>query len=130
MSRLALVIPLLLVAAAPARKPPPGHPDGRNPAPDACETCHAEATPEVLKAWEGSAHGLVLVKCFVCHGSTGKDFARAPGAGRCEGCHPAESASIVPAKGTKGAKAPAPGCFGCHDAHALTAEGKPNPHAR
>jgi len=128
MSRLVSLLPLLLLAAAPGRKPPAGHPDaGPNPAPDACETCHAEATPEVMKAWEGGAHGLSLVKCFVCHGSTGRDFVRAPAAPRCEGCHPAEVASLAPAKGKKTA---APGCFACHDRHALTAEGKPNPHAR
>jgi hypothetical protein len=128
MSRLVVLFPLLLLAAAPGRKlPPSGHPDtGPNPAADACETCHVEATPEVVKAWEGSPHGLLLVKCFVCHGSTGKDFARAPAAQRCRGCHAAELASVTPAKGKKAG----PSCFACHDGHALTAEGKPNPHAR
>lgn len=127
MSRLVFLFPLVLLAAAPARKPPAGHPDaGPNPAADACESCHAEATPQVVAAWEGSQHGLVLVKCFVCHGSTGDDFARAPSAGRCAGCHPAEMASLTPAKGKKG---PAAGCFGCHDGHALTAKDQRNPHA-
>jgi predicted CXXCH cytochrome family protein len=127
MSRLTLLLALvpLLLAAAPKKA---SHPDaGPNPAPDACETCHADATPDAVKAWEGSAHGLTLVKCFVCHGSTGKDFTRAPGPQRCQGCHADEVAAVAPAKGQK---APAGGCFACHAPHALTAEGKPNPHAR
>ena len=124
----ALLVPLLplLLAAAPAKQA--GHPPvGENPAPDACETCHAEATPAALAAWERGAHGLNLVKCFVCHGSTGKDFARAPAPRRCQGCHAEQVASAAPAKGKR---ASARGCFECHAPHALSAECKPNPHAR
>jgi hypothetical protein len=127
MIRPALLLSLvpLLLAAAPRKG---GHPDaGKNPAADACETCHAEATPDAVKAWEGSTHGLLLVRCLVCHGSTGEDFARTPDPRRCAGCHADEVASVAPAKGRK---APAEGCFGCHAPHALSAEGKPNPHAR
>jgi hypothetical protein len=125
MSRLTLLVALvpLLLAAAPKKV---GHPDaGPNPAADACETCHTDATPGAVKAWEGSPHGLALVKCFACHGSTGADFARTPAPRRCEGCHPAEYASVAAANGAKAA-----GCFACHAPHALSAEGKPNPHVR
>jgi hypothetical protein len=121
---------LCLLAAAPALAAGKGaaagkHPAGGGPAdPDACLSCHSEKTPEVVKQWEGGAHGLVLVKCFVCHGSTGKDFAARPQGGRrCEGCHAAEVASVTPAKGK------AQSCFACHAPHALSAvEGRKSPH--
>jgi hypothetical protein len=125
---LAAPFAVLLLAAAPAKKgkAAAGHPDvGPNAAPDACETCHAEATPAVHREWKENEHGLNLVLCFVCHGSTGKDFVRLAAPARCEGCHPAEVASVAPAKGKKAA---ARGCFECHAPHALSAEGKENPH--
>lgn len=123
-----LSLALLVAAAAPAR-PGRGHPDvGPNPAADACETCHRDATPEVFREWEGGQHGLLLVRCVACHGSTGKDFAKAPAAQRCQGCHPAEAAAVLPAK-AGATKAPAR-CFECHAPHGLAAAGKPNPHTR
>ncbi len=33
-----------------------------------CFNCHLKATPKVAQDWYESKHGLVLVKCFVCHG--------------------------------------------------------------
>lgn len=33
-----------------------------------CYECHLKATPKVAQDWHESKHGLVLVKCFVCHG--------------------------------------------------------------
>ena len=33
-----------------------------------CYTCHAKATPKVAQDWYESKHGVMLVKCFVCHG--------------------------------------------------------------
>jgi hypothetical protein len=127
MLRSALLLPLLplLLAAAPPKKGA-GHPEvGPNDAPDACETCHANATPAAVRAWEGSTHGLLLVKCVACHGSAGADFAKAPGPSRCQGCHAEQVASVAPAKGKKGSA-----CFSCHVPHTLLAEGRPNPHAR
>ena len=95
---------------------------------DACEACHARETPDAVKAWEGGAHGLALVKCFVCHGSTGKDFRAKGTAASCDGCHPAQAALVVPAKGARGA--PAAGCFSCHAPHSPAAPpGKASPHA-
>ena len=128
MSSLALLASLLLAGAH--GKPAAAHPDvGENPSPDACESCHLDATPEVESAWEEGRHGLLLVRCVVCHGSTGKDFVRTPAPGRCAGCHAAEVASLAPAKGAK-RKGPPPSCFACHDPHRLTAAGKESPHAR
>jgi hypothetical protein len=127
---------LALLLASPVLADGKGHPDaGPDAAFASCEGCHAEATPQVVKEWEGGKHGLVLVKCVVCHGSTGKDFVVRASVARCAGCHPAQAAAVVPAKAvTKGkgkaaAQAPAE-CFACHAPHSLeTAPGATNPHA-
>ncbi|ACG72194.1 conserved hypothetical protein [Anaeromyxobacter sp. K] len=122
-----LLAPALAAAApgVPARaKAPPRHPDvtAQLPVQD-CAECHATRSPAVVRAWEGSPHGLALVKCVVCHGSTGKDFTRTVAEARCAGCHPAQAASQVPARAGPG------GCFTCHEPHALTAKGEP-PHSK
>jgi hypothetical protein len=131
MRRTLLLAPLALLLAPPAIADDEPHPDvGTDFAPDACISCHTEQTPEIVKEWESGPHGLVLVKCFVCHGSTGKDFAEHPKATRCEGCHAAQVASIAPARKKGGAKGKAPDCFSCHAPHALAArEGAQSPHA-
>lgn len=119
------LLALLLSAPALAK----GHPriDASRTA-DACESCHAEATPEAVTRWESGKHGLVLVKCFVCHGSTGKDFALRPAAARCAGCHPDQVAAVVPAKAA-GKQARGTGCFSCHEPHSLApAAGAASPH--
>ena len=54
---------------------------------DACDVCHQDVTPAVYKNWYNSDHGMMNVKCFVCHGSTGDDFSTKPGLDRCVGCH-------------------------------------------
>jgi hypothetical protein len=120
----------LALAAAPATARV-GHPPVRaGDAAEACEACHAKTTPAVVQEWAAGRHGLLLVKCFVCHGSTGKDFALRVGADRCAGCHPAEvasSAAILPAKAGRGAGGA--GCFSCHSPHSLAASGdRPAPH--
>lgn len=33
-----------------------------------CVTCHAKTTPMVSQDWRDSKHGVMLVKCVVCHG--------------------------------------------------------------
>ena len=76
----------------------------------------AGATPAVFQQWRQGAHGLNLVKCFVCHGSTGSDFRLRPVADRCVGCH-ADQVSTMREPSMKGKD-----CFTCHAAHAL------NPH--
>lgn len=104
---------------------PPAHPDvTAQRAVQDCADCHRRATPAAVAAWEGGPHGLALVKCLVCHGSTGRDFTRAAGPDRCGGCHAAEVASVTPARGKPAS------CFACHAPHALSAQGRKSPHAR
>jgi hypothetical protein len=86
-----------------------------------CAGCHAQATPTVAAEWRGGRHGMALVECLVCHGSTGADFKARPEAADCRGCHPAQVASL------EGGKA-AHSCFGCHPAHSLRAPGQVSPH--
>jgi hypothetical protein len=119
------VLGLTLVAAAPAKARRANHPEvAREAATESCEDCHAGATPAVVEAWRASKHGLIMVKCFVCHGSTGKDFTLAPASQRCDGCHPAAVASVTPKKG--GPRS----CFDCHASHSLSVDSAQNPHAR
>ncbi|RUM37553.1 MAG: hypothetical protein DSY50_00010 [Desulfobulbus sp.] len=33
-----------------------------------CYACHKIATPKIAQNWYESKHGMILVKCFVCHG--------------------------------------------------------------
>jgi hypothetical protein len=108
-------------AAAPAASAgPKGGKAGARAHPDVggdqdCAGCHEQATPAAWRAWEAGPHGLSLVKCQVCHGSTGKDFTMRPAPERCRGCHGAELDSIAPLiqKGV--------GCFACHAPHTLAA---------
>jgi hypothetical protein len=116
-----------LVAAAPAPggaspgkgTPPPAgraaraHPDTGGD--QDCAGCHEQATPAAWKAWDAGPHGLALVKCQVCHGSTGKDFALRPAPERCRGCHAAELDSVASLV-RRGV-----GCFDCHAPHTLAA---------
>jgi hypothetical protein len=126
MRRLSLAV-LVCVAlpalAAPRAAKRPFHPDvTASLATQDCAGCHADASPEVARAWDASPHGVAQVKCFVCHGSTGEDFTRSPPPARCQGCHAAQVTSIVPAKGE------GPTCFSCHHPHTLRAEAPQNPH--
>ena len=76
-----------------------------------CVTCHAEMTPEVFAEWYAGAHGLMNVKCFVCHGSL-DDFRAAPGTAACISCH-SEYLESAPARGGT------MDCFQCHPGHLL-----------
>jgi hypothetical protein len=78
-----------------------------------CASCHRTQTPAAFAAWEGSPHGLALVKCVVCHGSTGKDFRAKPAAAGCGACHAAQAASV--------ARRAVSDCFACHAPHSLSA---------
>jgi hypothetical protein len=78
-----------------------------------CASCHRTGTPAAFAAWEASPHGLALVKCVVCHGSTGKDFRARPAATGCGACHAAQAASV--------ARRPVSDCFACHAPHSLSA---------
>jgi len=108
---------LLSLAPGPAGAGPSGR--GGHPATggDAdCAACHEEATPAAFKAWFEGRHGMNLVRCQVCHGSTGADFTRRPVAERCRGCHGAQVDSL--------ARCAVKDCFACHAPHTLS----PNPH--
>lgn len=113
-----VVLSLALLAALPALAGPVKgrvtHRDVKGE--QECATCHREETPAAFKAWEDSPHGLSLVKCLVCHGSTGKDFKARPDASTCRGCHAAQVESL--------AKRAVKDCFACHAPHSLS----PNPH--
>ena len=99
--------------AGPAENPP-AHPEVEGAVTaDACDVCHKEVTPDVYGDWYESQHGLLNIKCFVCHGSTGEDFTKNPAADRCVGCHADQVETMaVPFMKDKG-------CFTCHPAHAL-----------
>lgn len=78
-----------------------------------CAACHRTETPAVFDEWERSPHGLSLVKCVVCHGSTGKDFKPRPAATGCGSCHAAQAESV--------ARRAVADCFACHAPHSLSA---------
>ena len=84
---------------------------------DTCDGCHAEITPGIHADWYGSKHGLLNVKCFVCHGAVGEEFRLEPESDRCVGCHyeQVQSLSTEMMEGKT--------CFSCHPPHAL------GPHA-
>jgi hypothetical protein len=76
-----------------------------------CGECHADQE----KIWFDGKHGLMNVKCIVCHGATDKNFTNRPGLAACRGCHADEVAQAQQAKKKEGKS-----CFSCHDHHALT----------
>jgi hypothetical protein len=122
-----LSLPLALPAlAAPSRSGGASrHPDvAAARAVQDCDECHRTSTPAVVAEWEAGAHGVGMVKCLVCHGSTGADFNPGARSDRCAGCHASEVASVTPAHGKPAV------CFSCHAPHALTAPGKLSPHGR
>jgi len=82
-----------------------------------CIDCHRDITPEVVDEWYAGSHGMNSVKCFVCHGSTGDDFAAVPSTDGCIGCHSDQIESMARPHMT------GKDCFSCHLAHLL------DPHA-
>ena len=80
------------------------------PADQACEDCHDKQA----QVWQDSQHGLMGVKCVVCHGDPNKNFVAKPGPERCEGCHSGQ------VEGTAaGHKMKKRICWTCHDGHSL-----------
>lgn len=81
-----------------------------------CYECHAKATPKVAQDWFESKHGVMLVKCFVCHGQPdGKGsipFSVDPDVNQtCRKCH---DPSIQMMEAKYGLD---PQCNGCHPFH-------------
>ena len=86
---------------------------------DTCDGCHAEITPEIHQQWFNSKHGMLNVKCFVCHGAIGEDFMFKPSPDRCVGCHFEQVESLdTPFMEGKS-------CFSCHPPHQLGPHGSP-----
>ena len=81
-----------------------------------CSECHGDQS----KAWFDGKHGLMDVKCVVCHGSPEKNFAAKPDNTRCRGCH-GEQVDQVMKKTAKAEKT----CFPCHDHHTLAVKTAP-----
>ena len=79
-----------------------------------CGECHAGQE----KTWFNGKHGLMGVKCIVCHGATDQNFTSKPGIAACLGCH-ADQVAQARKAGKKEGKS----CFPCHDQHALTVQG-------
>jgi cytochrome c553 len=52
------------------------HPDAPEELAD-CVACHSKTTPQVVTDWNESKHGVVLVKCAVCHGEPDGSGSRA-----------------------------------------------------
>ncbi|TYB81854.1 MAG: multiheme C-type cytochrome [Kosmotoga sp.] len=75
-----------------------------------CVECHKEFTPEIYNEWEKSKHGLIMVKCQVCHGSQ-ENFVVVPPNETCRGCH-AEEYPHNPR--------PEKSCSSCHLEHTFT----------
>lgn len=77
-----------------------------------CYECHGTQT----QVWQDGKHGLMNVKCVVCHGSPEKNFVPKPDIYKCRGCHGEKVADVetrLPQKIRS--------CFLCHDHHAVTA---------
>lgn len=81
-----------------------------------CAECHADQGT----AWYNGKHGLMDVKCVVCHGSLEKNFTASPDNTRCRGCH-GEQVDQVKKKTAKAEKT----CFPCHDHHTLAVQTAP-----
>lgn len=75
-----------------------------------CISCHKDVTPDVVKQWEESAHGLIDVECGVCHGDA-NNFKAKPTNETCLGCHSTQVENNM-------AKDRA--CSSCHIAHNFT----------
>ena len=87
-----------------------------------CATCHRPDLKASFKAWENSPHGLALVKCVVCHGSTGADFRKAPDSRGCVGCHAVQVEKLEQLAEEE--DRPIKDCLACHSHHTLAT----NPH--
>ncbi len=75
-----------------------------------CLECHKEETPEIYNQWTTSAHGVALVKCYVCHGDE-NNFTNMPDQNKCLQCHFDQVENQV----DKTKK-----CVDCHTMHSFT----------
>ena len=81
-----------------------------------CYECHKKATPKIAQNWYESKHGVVLMKCFVCHGQPdGKGsvpWSVVPSPTKvCRKCHDPAMKRMEQKFGLK------PDCYSCHPFH-------------
>lgn len=82
-----------------------------------CYVCHLKATPKIAQNWYESKHGVMLVKCFVCHGqpdlSGAITYRKVPLAEEtCRRCHAPSMQRMEARYGYKAAN-----CNDCHPYH-------------
>lgn len=73
-----------------------------------CSECHSQQS----QVWFEGRHGLMNVKCVVCHGSPDENFVSSPGLNRCRGCHSDKIEDVLKKLPRKEQS-----CFLCHDNH-------------
>ncbi len=94
------------------------HPDTPEKYAD-CVSCHVKATAMVAQDWKDSKHGVMLVKCVVCHGQPdGKGSiafkAKPDPMDICARCHDPAIKRMVAKYGER------PDCNSCHPHHQNT----------
>jgi len=89
------------------KKHPPVEAEMITEDPLVCLSCHQSQAKE----WEGSAHGLNQVRCFICHGDLEKRFEPKPSPSNCVMCHVEKLEDLKKAKLKT--------CFQCHNGHTL-----------
>ncbi len=109
--RLAILLLILVFLPAISTAAAKKHPTV--PADQACEECHDQEA----QVWQDNKHGLMGVKCVVCHGDTGKKFVARPASERCVGCHSEQVDGTA-----EGHKIKQKNCWTCHDGHSLKLE--------
>ncbi len=81
-----------------------------------CYECHKLATPRIAQNWLESKHGVVLMKCFVCHGEPGGKgsvpFTVSPDPAICSKCHDPAMQRMKTKYGVR-----AKDCYSCHPFH-------------
>lgn len=102
-SVMALTVPLFA-----KDKKPTGH--IKVPEYQECSECHTSEK----ELWDTGKHGLMNVKCVVCHGSTDKNFHAKPDIKRCSGCHAEKVADVEKKLLPKERK-----CTLCHTLHSV-----------
>ena len=97
------LLPTISLAAAQKKHPPV-------PVEKECSECHAVQA----EVWQDGTHGLMNVKCMVCHEAADKNFIAGTDIYKCRGCH-GEQVKDVEAKLPPKAR----DCFLCHDNHSV-----------
>lgn len=77
-----------------------------------CVECHAQETPQAVKDWRASKHGVMNYGCYMCHGDGQVEFYVHPGTGGCISCHSAVHDGEIESTDFKE-------CFSCHNGHTL-----------